>query len=258
MRAFIFSALLIFPLCAQAQSEQTNHATIPIRDLFGDLGVTGDLVIDSIAPDGDRCAISVTIAAPALLSEIDRLGRAQGNVGSSRNRLYWVGPTRLREVQSPGYIFLSSRARYESWTYVDLGFDTVKTKNFQDTKGIDLRLSVVWNNETDTLALSYEIQNIRNFPGALETALRRIGLRFGGSSTLDLPKTTEMERLDPEITAGPTFQPSTDGKGLTINAIVTANLPKIRLIDSCVALRSILAAEPERLSSFIVSLIEEM
>lgn len=253
MRALIVAAILTLPLSVQAQS-----AFIPLEDLFGDVGLSGTLAVESILPKGDRCAISVNVVAPALLSEIDRLGRSQGNMGSSRNRLYWVGPTRLRGVRGPNTILLTSRARYESWTYIELVFDTIKNENFQDTKTVDLRLSVDWNSAAKTLKLSYEIQNIRNFPGSLEAALRGLGLQLGGLSTFDLPDTSSTERLEPEITEGPTFEATSDGKGLTIAAVVTANLPRNLLVDSCVALRSALAAEPEKLSDFAVNIVKGM
>lgn len=253
MRVFILVALLAVPLSARAQS-----ASILLQDLFGDIGVSGTLAIDSIAPEGDRCTISVIVSAPALFSELDRLGQSQGNIGSSRNRLYWVGPTRLRGVQGPSTILLTSRARYESWTYIEVLFDTIKTKNFQDTKNIDLRLSVEWNGDINTLLLSYEIQNIRNFPGSLEAALRSLGVRFGGSSTLPLPETSAAEQLQPEITEGPLFEATSDGNGLTVSAIVAVKLPRYVLIDSCVALSSALATEPATLSNFIVNVIEGM
>ena len=253
MRALITAAILFLPLSAKAQS-----AFIPLQDLFGDVGLSGTVAVESISPKGDRCAISVIVVVPALLSEMDELGRSQGNMGSSRNRLYWVGPTRLRGVEGPNTILLSSRARYESWTYLELVFDTIKNKNFQDTKTVDLRLFADWNRAAKKLKLSYEVQNIHNFPGSLEAALRGLGLQFGGSSTFDLPDTSSTERLEPEITEGPTFEATSDGKGLTISAVVTANLPRNLLVDSCVALRSALAAEPEKLSEFAMNIVKGM
>lgn len=249
MKSFVLAATMAIPLVANAQS-----GYIQLEDLFPDSEVSGTLEIVSIEPTGDRCEISVVIDAPALFSELDDLGRSKGNMGSSRNRLYWVGPTSLRRAVPPGTILLTSRARYESHTYVFGG----NFKNFQDTKTIDLRLSTDWNGNSNTLSLTYQIQNIRNFPGAVESALRNLGVNFGGSSALAVPQTRTISQLNPKITEGPVLAATEDGKGLSISAIVTADLPSNAFVDSCTALKSVLAADPDRLSDFALSVIDGM
>ena len=113
-------------------------------------------------------------------------------------------------IQGPSTISLTSRALYERWTYIDVLVETIKTESCRDTKTVEVRLSIEWNGDISALNLSYEVQNIRNFPGSFETALRSLGVQFSGSSTLVLSKTSQVESLEANIIEGPTFRATSD------------------------------------------------
>ena len=170
MKSLLFAFICLVPFGCYAQSSEFS-----LQSLFSGSGVTGTLSLQNVEQVEERCALTLIATLPSLFAELDQIGRSKGNMGSSRNRLYWVGPTRLRGVGQPGTILLTSRARYESWTYIDIGIDKIKTRNFRDTKTVDLSLGVNWKNQTDTLSLNYEIQNIRTFPGSIESGLRSLG-----------------------------------------------------------------------------------
>ena len=215
------------------------------------------------AKDG-RCHLDVALVAPGLWSDLDARIAARGNLGSSRNRLFWVGPTRLRGVEGGTDILLTSRARYESWAIFKILGKRIKNKNFQDTKTVDFRLRPVWDGAADRLTLAYEIQNIRNVPGEIESQLRRLGVEFGGETSVEVPRDeARMQALDPRIEAPLAFSAVGDGQGLRVESVVSLTLPEVELflgvtVDSCTALKGLLETVPEKALALVVTVIARL
>ena len=171
----------------------------PLQQLAPGLPVTGLLSIpEPPVIKGDRIHTKIIISAPNLTVQLDALGRSKGNLGSSRNRLYWVGPTAFTQVSGRA-VSIQSRARYESWAFVKVFSKTIKNKNFQDTKSIEMTLRPRWVAATKTLDLTYALTNIRNFPDSLERTLRQLGVEFEGQTSLAISDDDVFQNLDPHI-----------------------------------------------------------
>jgi hypothetical protein len=172
----------------------------PLSELAPGLAIDGTISVPETPRFvGDRIVATVVLSAPSLFADLDRIGQSKGNMGGCNSRLFWVGPTRLNGVPSTGAIRVTSRARYEQWTCVDLLFDKLKTELFRDTKTIDLSLRPVWDQASQSLTLLYSLDNIRNFPGEFEQQLRRLGVEFGGQTRVSVASSATFAALDPQI-----------------------------------------------------------
>lgn len=169
-----------------ATSTIADLYSVDIRRIDPDFPVDATLFVEKYDADRSRTTAAFRIEAPNFFAQADAIGRAKGNMGSSRNRLYWVGPTRFTGTDGGWGFTARSRARYESWTYVELIFDTLKTKNFQDTKTVDLAISPTYQPTTGVITIEYKLLNIRNFPGELEQILRWLGVEFSNSTTIKM------------------------------------------------------------------------
>ena len=135
---------------------------------------SGSLGIEATAPDGARATWEVTLDLPHLLDEIDAQGAARGNFGSEQDRLFWVGPTQPARVEAAGVVVLTTRARYESWVT-----GLIKTRLFEITRDVEIRLSPVWDDDATALRLDVEVIGIRDFPNDVEDLLHALGVSFG-------------------------------------------------------------------------------
>jgi len=232
------------------------------RFLVGE-AVSARVDLHGIQAKGDRCHLDVTLSAPRLWSDLDAKARARGNLNSSRNRLYWVGPTRFRGIEGGNTVLLTSRARYESWAIVKVFGSEIKNKNFQDTKTVDFLLRPRWDAAGDRLSLDYEIQNVRNFPGEIERVLKRSGVEFGGSANFRVPRDDAMQQLDPRIEVPLAFSPTPNGNGLAVRTVVSLTLPPVEVflgltVDTCITLKGLLETIPDKAAALAIGLIARL
>ena len=128
---------------------------------------------------GDPSTVLLRVEArlTAFADVLDQVLGARGNIGSCSRRLYWVGETSVR-----GYgdaLSLSSRVRYEQWICGFLGDHRI----LRDTKTVEWRLFVEAD-RLDSIRISAQVENVRNFNNALE---RRLGLRVREDIAIPLP-----------------------------------------------------------------------
>lgn len=257
MRATLIAAAMVATMALGS----TAHAlSVDITDFFAGEAITAQVDLTEVTAKEGRCHLDVTLTAPRLWSDLDAKVAARGNLNSSRNRLYWVGPTRLRGIEAGNRILLTSRARYESWTIFKVLGKTVKNKNLQDTKTVDFLLQPTWDAQANRLSLAYEIQNIRNVPGEVESQLRRAGVDFGGAAAFDIPQNEAVQALDPRIETPLEFASAANGNGLNVRTTVSMTLPPVELflgvtVDSCTTLKGTLETVPDRLANFAIALL---
>lgn len=249
---------ILTALCVPATA---SALSLDISRFLAGEAVSARVDLHDIEARGDRCHLDVTLAAPRLWRDLDARIGTRGNLGSSRNRLYWVGPTRLRGVAKDTTILLTSRARYESWTIVKVFGKKLKNKNFRATKTVDFLLRPSWDAARDRLSLDYEIQGMRNFPGEIEQQLKRHGVEFGGTTAFEVPRDDEtVQALDPRIETPLVFAVAGEGGGLAVRTTVSVTLPPVALflgvgVDTCAALRGALDILPEKAAALALGLI---
>ena len=240
---------------------EANALSIDIGQLFKRQEFQARVDITEISPDGDRCTLDVIVTAPKLWSDLDAKIKSRGNLNSKRNRLYWLGPTRLRDVDGANTIYLTSRARYESWTYEK--WTGLKFRNFRVSKTVDFYLRPVWDSVENSLSLTYEIENVRNFPGKIEKQLKKLGVDFGGIETFSMPKDQKVQNFDPKIEAPLSFSESNEGNGLSVATKVSLQLPPLELyfgvkLDTCATMKGFIEKDPEKASALVARLIEQI
>jgi len=167
-----FLALPTFwPSFARSQISFTLEQSLPQTGLVGRITLLETTVTD------ESTAVRIAVDIPALATFLDAQGQARGNLGSSRKRLYWVGPSRITGVRDGGCLTVQTRVRLE--LYVDFDpFGNSLTYTGRDTKTVDLGLCTIWSDAEGRLEIAVEVLNIRNFPGEVEQWLRRAGIDF--------------------------------------------------------------------------------
>lgn len=237
MQSFAFACLVW--LCGAIT---VNAITLDFGDLFEEPPVRGTLQIASVSSDQDtgRCILSASVLAPNFFGDLDIFMIDQGNLGSSRKRLYWVGVTRLQSASSE-ILRATTRARFEVWLYAFGG----KTRIGEDTKSVGLEVQLQWNQEHKRLTVRRRITNIQNFPNWAEDLFN---LGDYDHHHLDLRETEGIASLEPALVAPPEFLAANEGLGIEISFSISMNLPEITLIpdgpawlapfsvDTCVAL----------------------
>jgi len=175
-------ALLVLPV-ATVQAEPR----VPISQIAPDSGLTGDVLFLGLAASPDGPILHLAIEVPELTAALDAAGFALGNLGSSRHRLYWVGPTDFSDAGAGGMVTASSHARWEEWADLD-PFGDHLTRLLRDTKKLNLAIRPIWDTATGTLSVEVVLLNIDNVPGEVEQWLQRLGVDFTRRARLfDLP-----------------------------------------------------------------------
>ncbi|MDD9986731.1 MAG: hypothetical protein OXQ31_10700 [Spirochaetaceae bacterium] len=154
-----------------------------------------------------------SVLLPSLPRQIDEYLTAQGDLESEHwsRRVYWRGSTVIRHGgESLG---LRSRVTYDQWARVNLLFDELKTRVFQDTKWVEWELTIP-PARLDELRLVGEVTNIEGLPDFIDDLLVDhfateidvpLPSNCGSCSCKDLA-----ERLNANF-RGAVFSPSDDG-----------------------------------------------
>ena len=196
---------------------QFAHAqAIPLSLVVPNTFVEGTIeVLEPPMIDGTRLVIQAWIEAPSLFASLDALTVGRGNLGSCTRRLYWVGPTRLSRSPTDGVLAVTSRARYELW----ICESWLTTLLSRDTKTIDMLAWPSWNAEDRSLALTYRIDNIRNFPNDLENLLQRLGVEFSGRNRVYVSNSADFEQLGLNLRAWQ-LHDLNEGRGIAISLTI--------------------------------------
>lgn len=252
----------LFCLCAAP----VTAVTLDIKHFLPEAPVTGTVRIAEVsaAPQAGRCVIDLDFTLPNLMTELDRYAKSGGNHGSSRNRLYWVGSTRLVSA-SGGVINLASRARYESWAYARLFGNDAKTRLLEDTKNLDLRVTTSWDNADDRLIIIGQITDVRGLGADIENSL---GVRDPKRLELNLSDSETLVDLMPRLEAQPEFAATPNNSGLTLRLRVSALLPELKfsaapwmnflVVDSCLLFQTAINDNPDVATEFLKSLASKL
>ncbi|MEM7711646.1 MAG: hypothetical protein AAF264_13060 [Pseudomonadota bacterium] len=191
---------------------------MPLWQIFPAWRMDGMLNVLGSDATADRCAVAVEVTVPDLWSQFDRLGRAQGNVGSESDRLYWVGPTQLRVIN--GYdIRLQSRTLTESWAAVE----DAEAPETRDTSTVNLTVSPSWDGSSQTLALDYDMDGAAEVPKAIEDVMAGFGAHLNQSIQL-APSEESADGYGARFEKGPSFSHGSRSKGLVISFTASADL----------------------------------
>lgn len=219
---FIF---LFWILSSVAASSQIY--SVDIRRVDPDSPINGFIHIMSFDMRGSRMVAEFRVEAPRFFSEADQFARAEGNFGSSRNRLFWAGPTHFIGGSNDGSFWVRSRVRYESWTYLETPFKTIKNKNFRDTKTVEIQIFPVYHENFEWVGLEWEIKNIRNFPGKIEQWLRSFGVAFDGRTITYIEDPELARRIDFSLDSF-RFDGMNQGDGLSFEAVLSFDIESAR------------------------------
>lgn len=187
-------------ILAAAASLSFSHAEAFGQELSRNLldinpraGISGTLQITDVTLTNGRIEVAAVVEAPQLLAEIDSKLSGRGNMGSSRKRLFWAGPSKFSDIKRSCDMTISSRARYEIWAYVFGG----NTRLARDTKSLSFSLRPHWNSNHKDLTLNARLDNIRNFPNWAENLFKiRDTTKTIGLSLNEIPG---LETLNPTV-----------------------------------------------------------